>query len=130
MSTASCDDAFAIWELVSHLLFGWPMYIMFNATGARRTPEGDRHKTIPDHFRPSSKLFPSHGAWNLRVAASTIGVTIVLCSLFLLGEEFGHNKVSMMYWPSYLWTNFWLVLYTWLQHTDIDLPHFGEDEWT
>ena len=36
----------------------------------------------------------------------------------------------MMYWPAYLWTNFWLVLYTWLQHTDIDLPHFGEDEWT
>merc|ERR1712070_707243 len=31
---------------------------------------------------------------------------------------------------AYLWTNFWLVLYTWLQHTDIDLPHFGEDEWT
>ena len=61
------DDAFAIWELVSHLLFGWPMYLAFNATGARRTPEGVRHTTVPDHFRPSSKLFPAHGAWANRV---------------------------------------------------------------
>jgi len=30
----------------------------------------------------------------------------------------------------YMWTNAWLVLYTWLQHTAPDLPHFGEDEWT
>ena len=24
-------------------------------------------------------------------------------------------------------TNCWLVLYTWLQHTDVDIPHFDED---
>ena len=124
------DDAFAIWELVSHLLFGWPMYIAFNATGARRTPEGVRHTSIPDHFRPSSKLFPAHGAWANRVIASTFGVVLVLVGLWLAGEEYTHTKIGMMYWPSYLWTNFWLVMYTWLQHTDEDLPHFGEDEWT
>jgi hypothetical protein len=27
-------------------------------------------------------------------------------------------------------TNAWLVLYTWLQHTAEDVPHFGEDQWT
>ena len=25
--------------------------------------------------------------------------------------------------------NFWLVLYTWLQHTDVDVPHFEGDDW-
>ena len=23
----------------------------------------------------------------------------------------------------------WLVLYTWLQHTDVDVPHFEGDDW-
>merc|ERR1719258_41034 len=36
----------------------------------------------------------------------------------------------MMYWPSYLWTNFWLVLYTWLQHTDSNLPCYHAQEAT
>jgi fatty acid desaturase len=26
--------------------------------------------------------------------------------------------------------NAWLVLYTWMQHTAEDVPHFGEDQWT
>ena len=26
--------------------------------------------------------------------------------------------------------NFWLVVYTWLQHTDVDVPHFDDQEWT
>lgn len=43
---------------------------------------------------------------------------------------FSRNQNLCRYWPSYLWVNFWLVLYTWLQHTAPDLPHFGEDEWT
>lgn len=124
------EDAFAVWELVSHLLFGWPMYLLFNATGARRTPDGDRITTVHDHFRPSSKLFPSHRKWDARVAASTAGVLATFAGLYYAGTIYGHTKVSMMYWPSYLWTNFWLVLYTWLQHTDVTVPHFGEDEWT
>jgi fatty acid desaturase len=124
------EDAFAVWELALHLLLGWPMYLLINATGARRTPEGKPMRSVHDHFRPSSKLFPSHRKWDARVTASTVGVLTTLVSLYLLGESYGHGKVSMMYWPSYLWVNFWLVLYTWLQHTAVDLPHFGEDEWT
>jgi len=27
-------------------------------------------------------------------------------------------------------TNAWLVLYTWLQHTDVDVPHMDADQWT
>jgi len=124
------DEAFAVYELVTHLVFGWPMYLFFNSTGARRTPDKERITTIHDHFRPSSKLFPSNRGWDTRVFLSTVGCLATLAGLYLLGEEVGHSKVAMMYWPAYLWNNFWLVLYTWLQHTAPDLPHFGEDEWT
>eukprot|EP00435_Cladocopium_sp_Y103_P020710 s2178_g5.t1 len=27
-------------------------------------------------------------------------------------------------------TNCWLVLYTWLQHTDVDIPHYDKENWT
>ena len=124
------EDAFAVYELVTHLLLGWPMYLFFNATGARRTPQGEPMTTIHDHFRPWSKLFPSHRKWDLRVYMSTFGCLLTLYGLYEAGNVLGHGRVNWTYWPSYLWYNFWLVLYTWLQHTAPNLPHFGEDEWT
>lgn len=124
------DDAFAFYQVISHLVFGWPMYLIMNATGARRTLSGKRIKTIHDHFRPDSKLFPEDGRWNARIAASTFGCLATLALLYIVGTEIGHTKVAMMYFPAYMWCNAWLVLYTWLQHTAVDLPQFGEDEWT
>ena len=35
-----------------------------------------------------------------------------------------------LYVGPYLVVNFWLVLYTWLQHTDAEVPHFEDEEWT
>ena len=35
-----------------------------------------------------------------------------------------------MYGLPYTFVNLWLVLYTWLQHTDVDVPHFDEQDWT
>lgn len=34
-----------------------------------------------------------------------------------------------MYVGPYFVINAWLVLITWLQHTDPTIPHLGEDEW-
>merc|ERR1719152_720682 len=124
------DDAFAVWQVVAHLLFGWPMYLVFNFTGARRLhdksaiPDG----AILDHFRPSSQLFPP--GWGRRVALSTLGCALTLVGLAAAGSRVGHLKVALMYWPAYLWCNAWLVLYTWLQHTSPDVPQYGDDEWT
>ena len=33
--------------------------------------------------------------------------------------------VVALYVGPYMVTNAWLVLYTWLQHTDVDVPHYG-----
>ena len=97
----------------------------------RRTARGERATTVHDHFRPSSRLFPEHGGWHLRVAVSNLGVIVALLGLFAAGVACGsHARVAWHYWPSYLWVNFWLVLYTWLQHTDPDIPHYGDDEWS
>ena len=35
-----------------------------------------------------------------------------------------------LYGGPYLVINAWLVLYTWLQHTDVDVPHFEDQDHT
>lgn len=124
------EEAFAVFQMIVSLGFGWPMYLITNATGARRianTGESARKYTI-DHFRPSSKLFPRHFA--SKIALSTLGLVAWISTLVYLGSIFGGLKVFMLYFPSYLVVNFWLVLYTWLHHTDPKVPHFGDSAWT
>ena len=40
------------------------------------------------------------------------------------------SPVLALYVGPYFVVNFWLVLYTWLQHTDVEVPHFADDEWS
>lgn len=41
----------------------------------------------------------------------------------------GALRVAALYGGPYLVVNAWLVLITWLQHTDVDVPHFDADNW-
>lgn len=121
----------AIWQLVSHLVFGWPAYLLFYATGGRRLKGKAVSKPITfaaDHFRPNSMLFPPE--WQGRIAMSTVGVLLVLAGLVWASRTYGLGAVVVYYFLPYLWCNFWLVLYTWLQHTDPNIPHYGESDWT
>jgi len=124
------EDAFAGFQLLTHLVLGWPIYLLTNATGGRRLYDG---KPIPekanlDHFRPSSKLFPP--SWKNRIALSSLGVAITLATVSYFTITQGPLAVTLYYWLPYLVTNGWLVLYTWLQHTAEGVPHYGDDEWT
>jgi len=126
------EDVFAIWQLFSHLVVGWPAYLLFNATGGRKLKGVELQKPVPfpdivDHFRPNSPLFPE--AWKGRIALSTLGCALTLFALGWAGRSFGFACVAVHYLAPYMWCNFWLVLYTWLQHTDPEIPHYGDGEW-
>jgi len=122
------EEGFAGFQLLTHLLLGWPLYLLMNASGARRTYDGKPITTTLDHFRPSSALFPP--SWRARIEYSAVGIFITLAGLGAATLKFGTTAVACYYWGPYLWVNFWLVLYTWLQHTKEDVPHYGDDEWT
>jgi len=125
------DDCFAVLHIIAHVVVGWPMYLFFNATGGRRLAGKELKKPFPglvDHFRPNSSLFPNQ--WRIRVALSTVGVLLTLAGLVWCMNVYGVRAVMVCYFGPYMWVNFWLVLYTWLQHTDPSLPHYGEGEWT
>lgn len=61
---------------------------------------------------------------------SNQGLLAVLVLLTLLSLEFSLAKVLCVYGLPYVIINIWLVTYTWLQHTDVMIPHFSSAEWT
>jgi fatty acid desaturase len=127
------EDAFAIVQMVVMLTIGWPVYLCTGITGARRDPKKRKLKagTLRDHFRPSSALFPTSGAWDKRILASNVGLLMTVCGLCFVGVRTNQPlKVFMLYFPAYLWVNCWLVLYTWLHHVSTQVPQLGDDEWT
>jgi omega-6 fatty acid desaturase (delta-12 desaturase) len=122
---------YGVFQLIGHLVFGWPAYLLFNVTGGRRLkgqPVKKPFNFTTDHFRPNSDLFPP--SWRGRIAFSTCGIFVVLGAIAWAMWNYGAGAVTVYYFMPYLWCNFWLVLYTWMQHTDLTVPHYGDSEWT
>jgi fatty acid desaturase len=119
------DEAFAIVLIVIRSVFGWPLYLLTGVTGGPA-------RGMTNHFWPawpfSAALFP--GSWARKVWLSDIGVGAALGLLGWWTYSSGLLPVLALYGGPYLVVNFWLVLYTWLQHTDLDIPHFEDEEWT
>lgn len=112
--------------IVRTLLLGWPAYLLAGATGGPS-------RGVTNHFWPiapfRSELFPPR--WHARVWASAAGVATVLAALVAWGVLAGSPvPVLTLYVGPYLVVNAWLVAYTWLQHTSVDVPHFEEPEWS
>mmetsp|Transcript_5531 Transcript_5531/g.7976 ORF Transcript_5531/g.7976 Transcript_5531/m.7976 type:complete len:495 (-) Transcript_5531:309-1793(-) len=114
-----------------HLGVGWPAYLLIGATGATKS-RGIHNHFLPDPLtepeNPRSELFP--GQWKEKVWQSDIGVATVLGIVTAWGFCNGFSEVMALYGGPLIVVNAWLVLYTWLQHTDVDVPHFGEEDHT
>ena len=116
---------FGIMQLILHLIFGWPAYLLFGKTG------GPRYGTT-NHFWPtapfSKKLWPS--IWAKKVWLSDWGIIVVLLGLITWGLNCGFGSVLSIYIGPLIVVNIWLVLYTWLHHTDSDVPHLSGSEFS
>jgi omega-6 fatty acid desaturase (delta-12 desaturase) len=122
------EPVFAVVNLLAVLGFGWPVYLL---TGASGGPV----RGATNHFWPWAgasgrhALFP--GKWGSKVLLSDIGIVAVLGALVAWGVAVGSAwPVVALYVAPLMVTNAWLVAYTWLQHTDVDVPHFGGDDWS
>ncbi len=119
------DEAFAIIVIGLRFLVGWPLYLLTGVTGGPA-------RGVTNHFWPawpfSAALFP--GAWRRKVWLSDIGVAVMLSLLGWWTYSAGFLQVLAVYVGPYMVVNVWLILYTWLQHTDVDVPHFDDEEWT
>merc|ERR1740138_1096838 len=81
-----------VMQVVFHLAFGWPAYLLFGATG------GPKYG-LSNHFIPtkpfSKALWP--GSWPKKVFQSDIGVVAMLGALAFLARRFGAMSVMALY---------------------------------
>jgi omega-6 fatty acid desaturase (delta-12 desaturase) len=125
------ENGIKVWgviQLFLHLVVGWPGYLLIGATGGP-----DRGMT--NHFYPEPLTEPKNpkkelfkGNWKSKVYQSDIGIAAVVGSLIAWTACHGFGEVMALYGGPLLVVNAWLVLYTWLQHTDVDVPHFSYDD--
>eukprot|EP01083_Nonionella_stella_P060759 158498_1 len=78
MHEAMGDGAFAGFQVFSHVVLGWPLYLMGLASTGRLANDGTflAEGEIIDHFRPSSKMFPAK--ISAKIMASTLGVVATI----------------------------------------------------
>ncbi|KAJ3515377.1 hypothetical protein NLJ89_g1795 [Agrocybe chaxingu] len=112
----------AVMGSASYLLGGWPAYIVMNSSGQKRYPKGT------NHFDPSAPMFAPHHRG--QIIASNVGILLWLVGIATSIYLKGFLEVFKVYLVPYLWVNHWLVLITFLQHTDPLLPHYRAPEHT
>lgn len=125
------EDGLKAWGAIQgflHLIVGWPAYLLIGATGGPARGMTNHYYadplTTPD--QPKKELFP--GNWKEKVYKSDIGIAAVLGIVAAWTACNGVGQMMALYGGPLIVVNAWLVAYTWLQHTDVDVPHFGEDD--
>ena len=111
------------WGIMLMLTVGWwPGYLIFNATG----PKKYRGKNA-SHLSPTAVMFDAKDYW--LVIQSDIALITCFAILGACMYQFGFVTVGKYYLIPEMIVNLHLVLITYLQHTDVYLPHFRNKEW-
>ncbi|MCO5596201.1 hypothetical protein L7F22_050261 [Adiantum nelumboides] len=102
---------------------GWPLYLLLNSSGQLHYPKNT------NHFDPNSIIFDARH--RSQVLMSDLGIAITLTSLATWAHYAagGWADVAKYYIVPYLWCNHWLVMITYLQHTDPVVPHYKPETW-
>lgn len=115
--------------IVVMLTLGWPAYLFMNVTGnTSYNPQA-----WVNHFAPKSPIYTtgSEGdAHNQKlILLSDVTLFAVLAIFYKCISLTSLASFVYVYFIPYLIVNFWLVLITYLQHTDLNLPHYTDGEW-
>ncbi len=125
LSSSLGKTLYGILQLILHLVFGWPAYLLTGSTGGI-------DYGLSNHFWPrkpfSNKLWIYK--WINRVWISDIGIIFTIILLILASFKYGLAAVLAFYIGPLLIVNCWLVIYTWLHHTDTDVPHLSNAEFS
>lgn len=105
-------------------LFGWPLYLIQNASGQLHYPK------YTNHFNPEAIIFDKRHRNQVLVSDLGIGLTFSAIAAGAYFAPGGFADVFRYYIIPYFWCNHWLVMITYLQHTDPMLPHYKAEAWT
>ncbi|KAG8338876.1 putative Fatty acid desaturase [Trypanosoma vivax] len=102
-------------------VFGWPAHLVANAGGQNLG-------RFASHFDPSAPFFRREDYRD--VVVSDVGIVAMLAAIGCFSWNFGFLNLCSWYLVPYLWVNFWLVYITYMQHSDVRLPHYTNEHWT
>jgi len=130
-STATLSDYHNMWEetpiytlgrMVFMQALGWQYYLLTNAMGSPMYPPGT------NHFQPSSPLFKPHERKG--IVASNIGLAAISYILFHWTLQVGVSNFLKLYFVPYILSNHWIVMLTYLHHSDPSIAHFRNKQWS
>lgn len=101
---------------------GWWLYLTYNTLGSPMYPEGT------NHWLPSSALFKKSD--RIPVIVTNIGLIAWSSVLAYWTYQTSLANFVKVYFIPYVLTNHWIVMFTYLHHTDPTMPHFRKDTWT
>lgn len=123
------ENLFGCLYLANYLLLGWPLYLIFGVAGGEDYGSPTSHFWNGPAFNNGKRaLFPESCRGLL--LRSNLGLLVMLFVLAFVSMQFSLARVVCVYGLPYLVINAWLVAYTWLQHTDLDIPHFSTGQWS
>jgi len=112
---------YALLWLLGQQILGWPGYLIKNVSGQAHYP------AWTNHFQPSSIIFDKRH--RQQVLISDAGLAVVIAGLTYASSVYGFSTVFKFYGVIWFYVHHWLVMITFLQHTDPDLPHYRKGEW-
>ena len=114
-----------LFHVIQYLTVGWPAYLGFHARG--RPYHGSRSHA--NHFNPHAPMFSPNDFWD--VVVSDVALVVWLSVLWYLSASvYSLGWLVCLYVVPQLNVNMWLVIVTYLQHTDVKVPHYSDEEWT
>ncbi|KAF4576275.1 hypothetical protein EYR36_001127 [Pleurotus pulmonarius] len=113
---------YTLLRMLAMQALGWQFYLFTNAMGSPSYPKGT------NHFLPSSPLFKPHERND--IIASNIGLATMSTVLWIYTGNVGLATFIKIYFIPYLLANHWIVMLTYLHHSDPTIPHFRNKEWT
>eukprot|EP01133_Synstelium_polycarpum_P015956 gene15956-18970_t len=108
-------------EMVFIFTLGWPIYLLTHIGGQKYSGPWI------SHFNPTCGLFDKNQFWDVVQSVAGIGAMVTLLARF--SQAYGVDAMIKYYFIPYLMVNFWLVLITYLHHTDPKMPHYREALW-
>ncbi|KAF8344412.1 delta-12 fatty acid desaturase [Amanita rubescens] len=103
-------------------LLGWQIYLFMDTMGSPRHPRGT------NHFSPYSSLFKPEERYG--IIASDMGLIAMSFVLYTWATKIGLAKFVMLYGVPYILTHHWIVMLTYLHHSDPSIPHYRRKEWS
>lgn len=126
---AADTPLYTIGVLLVQQIVGFQTYLLIDATGQPHPELMDKWygRLWTSHFNPMAPIFDKGDGKFILI--SDLGLGIVGYAVYQWIQHFGWFHCFVHWFIPYMLVNHWIVFLTYLQHTDVTLPHYEDSEW-